>query len=252
MNQRLPGKVVIITGAAQGIGRAYAVACAAAGANVCVSDIAEPNETVSAVTAAGGKAIGVAADVRDQSSLDALVDRALSTYGRLDVLVNNAAIFGTLGLKPFSEIAADEWDSVMAVNVRGTWQAVKAAAPAMRRSGGGKIINIASGTVFKGNPNLLHYVTSKGAIISMTRSLARELADDNICVNAIAPGLVMSESVQKHPDWGKVTAAIVASRALKRDQTPQDLIGALFFLASSDSDFMTGQTIVVDGGSVMH
>jgi NAD(P)-dependent dehydrogenase (short-subunit alcohol dehydrogenase family) len=173
-------------------------------------------------------------------------------FGRLDILVNNAGMFGSLKMQGFADISIEEWDRVMAVNVRGVWQAIVAAVPALRKSGGGKIINISSGTAFKGSPYLLHYVTSKGAVIALTRAIARELGDSNICVNAIAPGLVMSSNVRSHPDWLGVAASIVSSRAIKRESMPDDLIGALLFLASSDSNFVTGQTLVVDGGSVMH
>ncbi|HWW49893.1 MAG TPA: SDR family oxidoreductase [Xanthobacteraceae bacterium] len=252
MSKRLQGKVAIVTGAAQGIGRTYALALAEAGAKVCVSDIVIPDETVAAVVAAGGEASGIVADVSDQASLDAMVTHCMESFGRLDILVNNAGMFGSLKMQNFSEIAIEEWDRVMAVNVRGVWQAITAAVPAMKRSGGGKIINISSGTAFKGSPHLLHYVTSKGAVIALTRAIARELGGSNICVNAIAPGLVMSRNVQAHPDWQNAAASIVSSRAIKRDSTPEDLIGALLFLASPESDFVTGQTLVIDGGSVMH
>lgn len=252
MSKRLQGKVAIVTGAAQGIGRTYALALAEAGAKVCVSDIVIPDETVAAVVAAGGEASGIVADVSDQASLDAMVTHCMESFGRLDILVNNAGMFGSLKMQNFSEIAIEEWDRVMAVNVRGVWQAITAAVPAMKRSGGGKIINVSSGTAFKGSPHLLHYVTSKGAVIALTRAIARELGGSNICVNAIAPGLVMSRNVQAHPDWQNAAASIVSSRAIKRDSTPEDLIGALLFLASPESDFVTGQTLVIDGGSVMH
>jgi NAD(P)-dependent dehydrogenase (short-subunit alcohol dehydrogenase family) len=251
-SSRLAGKVAIVTGAAQGIGRTYAEELSKAGAAVVVTDIATSRETVEAIRVAGGRAIDMVADVTDRASLDRLVEETVNAFGRLDILVNNAALFGKLAMRGFADIPQDEWDRVMIVNVRGTWQAIAAAAPAMKRSGGGKVINISSGTVFKGSPFLLHYVTSKAAVIGLTRSVARELAADKICVNAIAPGLVMSDAVQSHPGWGEVVQSIVASRAIKRDSTPEDLIGALLFLASDDSDFVTGQTLVVDGGSVMH
>ncbi|WP_213774377.1 3-oxoacyl-ACP reductase family protein [Bradyrhizobium sp. dw_78] len=251
-SSRLAGKVAIVTGAAQGIGRTYAEELAKAGAAVAVSDVGLPTATAEAIRSAGGKVIEVVADVTDRASLDRLADATVKAFGRLDILVNNAALFGKLTMQNFAEIPVEEWDRVMAVNVRGTWQSIAAVTPAMKAAGGGKIINISSGTVFKGSPYLLHYVTSKAAVIGLTRSVARELAADKICVNAIAPGLVMSEAVQSHPGWGEVAASIVASRAIKRDSTPDDLIGALLFLASDDANFVTGQTIVVDGGSVMH
>lgn len=252
VSKRLENKVAVVTGAAQGIGRTYALALAVEGARVCVSDIVLPEETAAEIIKAGGEAIAVKADVSDRASLDAMVAQTVASYGRLDVLVNNAGMFGSLKMQGFEDIPAEEWDRVMAVNVRGVWQAISAAVPAMKTSGGGSIINISSGTAFKGSPYLLHYVTSKGAVIALTRAIARELGDSNICVNAIAPGLVMSSNVQSHPDWQNVAASIVSSRAIKRDSTPDDLIGALLFLASDESKFVTGQTLVVDGGSVMH
>lgn len=248
----LTGKVAIVTGAQQGIGRQYAVALARAGASVCVSDIADPTAAVADIKQMGGEAIAVACDVTKDDSLRHMVSEVEQKYGRADILVNNAALFGALSMASFTDLPEDEWDRVMRVNVRGTWQATKAVFPLMVKSGGGKIINISSATVFKGTPKLLHYVASKGAIIALTRSLAREVADQNICVNAIAPGLIASDNVRDHPDWKSVAASVVANRALKREAVPADLIGALLFFASDASDFITGQTLVVDGGVVMH
>lgn len=249
---RIDEQVAIVTGAAQGIGATYARALAEAGARVVVADVADTQITVDALQAKGYQAIGVHVDVTRADSVAAMVDATIRRFGRIDILVNNAALFADLTLKSFECIESDEWDRVMAVNVRGTFECAKAVAPVMREQGRGKIINIASGTVFKGTPMMLHYVTSKGAVVALTRSLARELGVDGIAVNVLAPGLVMTENVRKHPDWqGAVVANNIASRAVKREQEPQDLIGALLFLASADSDFMTGQTMVVDGGSVM-
>ena len=250
---RLSGKVAIVTGAAQGIGASYAIAMAAEGAKVVVSDLMESTETLAEIKKSGGDAIDCPADVSSPESVAAMAARAVEVFGGIDILVNNAALFGKLVDKPFTEIDSTEWDNVMAVNVRGSLECIKAVFPTMRDNNYGKIINIASGTVFKGAPHLLHYVTSKGAIIAMTRSLSRELGEYNICINALAPGLTMSENVAAGSNYNadKLNANMV-TRALKRLQEPRDLVGAVLFLASSDSDFMTGQTMVVDGGSVMH
>jgi len=249
---RLDGRVAVVTGAARGIGAAYARALSAEGARTVVCDILDPQRTVDEITAAGGSAIGVHTDVTDDQSLQAMTERTLDEFGTIDICVTNAALFADLDQKPFTEIDLDEWDRVFRVNVRGVFQTVKAVLPEMAKRKSGKIINIASATVFKGVPMLLHYVSSKGAIVAFTRALAREVGDDNICVNTIAPGLTMSERLADREQWTRIKDANAATRAFKRDQAPDDLIGALLFLASSDSDFMTGQTVVVDGGSVMH
>jgi NAD(P)-dependent dehydrogenase (short-subunit alcohol dehydrogenase family) len=250
---RLSGKIAIVTGAAQGIGASYATAIAAEGAKVLVSDIMSCDPVVEEIRKAGGEAVATITDVSSPESAAAMVAKAVDAFGGVDILVNNAAIFGKLTDKFFADIESLEWDNVMAVNVRGTFECVKAVYPVMRDNNYGKIINIASGTVFKGAPNLLHYVTSKGAVIAMTRSLSRELGQYNICVNALAPGLTMSENVVAGSNYNaEKLDANRSTRALKRYQEPRDLVGAVLFLASSDSDFMTGQTMVVDGGSVMH
>jgi NAD(P)-dependent dehydrogenase (short-subunit alcohol dehydrogenase family) len=178
-----------------------------------------------------------------------MAEKTLDYFGTIDILVNNAAIFGTLVPGRFEDIDVAEWDDLMAVNVKGPWLCTKAVAPIMRNNGCGKIINIASGTLYKGTPGLLHYVTSKGAVMAMTRVLSRELGEDGICVNTISPGLTMSENVINSENWKAGRDANKATRALKRYQIPEDLIGALIFLSSEDSDFMTGQSMVVDGGS---
>lgn len=250
---RLNGRVAIVTGAAQGIGAQYAHALAAEGAAVTVADVLDAGPVAKSIVDKGGKALAVRADVTDAASVRGMVATTIEHFGGLDILVNNAALFGKVALKPFDDIDSAEWDRMMAVNVRGTFECVKAAAPEMRRRKYGKIINIASGTVFKGPPMMLHYVTSKGAIVAMTRSLARELGDDGIRVNSLAPGLVMSENVLANPAWqGAVAQNNVASRAIKREATPKDMCGTLVYLCSAESDFMTGQVLVIDGGSVMH
>jgi len=250
---RLNGRVAIVTGAAQGIGAQYARALAAEGAAVMLGDRLDAVPVAQAIVAAGGKASSVSLDVTDAVSVRNMVAETVRQFGSLDILVNNAGLFAQLALKPFEEIDSAEWDRVMAVNVRGSFECAKAAAPEMRKKKYGKIVNIASGTVFKGAPMLLHYVTSKGAVIAMTRCLARELGDDGIRVNTLAPGLVMSEGVRAHADWkGSTLNNNIASRAIKREATPEDLCGTLIYLCSPESDFVTGQVLVVDGGSVMH
>ena len=250
---RLSGRTAIVTGAAQGIGAHYARAMAAEGASVALVDVLDPGPAARAIVNAGGKALALRADVTDAQSVRQMVAATEASLGPADILVNNAALFGNLARKRFEEIDSAEWDRVMSVNVRGVFECVKAVAPQMRGRKYGKIVNIASGTVFKGTPLLLHYVTSKGAIVAMTRALARELGEDGIRVNTLAPGLVMSENVVANPAWtGGVVESTVASRAIKREEMPEDLLGALVFLCSAESDFVTGQVIVVDGGSVMH
>jgi NAD(P)-dependent dehydrogenase (short-subunit alcohol dehydrogenase family) len=182
-----------------------------------------------------------------------MVKATVDAFGRIDVLVNNAAVFARLpAIKPFEQLTQEEWDLALSVNVRGVFECTKAVLPHMRKQGHGKVINVSSGTAFKGTPGMLHYVASKGAVVSMTRSLANELGKDNITCNCIAPGLVMTDAILNQPGIENVRAGAVDSRFLKRQQQPQDLAGTLVYLASADSDFVTGQIIVVDGGSALH
>lgn len=250
---RLQGKVAIITGGAQGIGLVYAKALSNEGARVVLADILDGESAASSITANGGEAIFVRTDVSDAGSVQTLADTAEAKFGRIDVLVNNAAIWASLSPKPFDHITPEEWDKVMAVNVKGPFLCARAVVPAMRRNGYGRIINISSGTAFKGTPHFLHYVSSKGAVLSLTKALAREVGADGITVNTLAPGFVLSEQVIASPDLVEtLSAPVIASRAIKRDQVPDDLIGPLLFLASDDSRFMTGEVVVIDGGSAMH
>jgi NAD(P)-dependent dehydrogenase (short-subunit alcohol dehydrogenase family) len=247
---RLHDKIAVITGAAAGIGFAYAKRFLAEGARVVVADIADPAAAADKLDAAG-RALGVRTDVSDAGSVGAMVAAALARYGRIDVLVNNAAVFATLKPQPFDEIPEAEWDRVMAVNVKGVWNCARAVVPAMRAQGGGRIVNVASAIVAKGTARLMHYVTSKGAVVAMTRALARELGPDRITVNAVAPGLILSDTVQANPDITSFQeSAVMQARSLKRDAFPDDVEGTVVFLASDDSAFMSGQTLIVDGGSV--
>jgi NAD(P)-dependent dehydrogenase (short-subunit alcohol dehydrogenase family) len=250
---RLTDKIAIVTGGAQGIGAAFAHGLASEGAKVVIADISDGSETANSIVRANGAAIYVKTDVSSADSVKAMVDRTVGEFGGVDILVNNAALFAKLATRKFLDIPTAEFDAVMAVNVRGPFECAKAVAPVMIARGSGKIVNIASGTVFKGVPDLLHYVSSKGAIVAMTRCLARELGAHKINVNAIAPGLTMSDGVLKDSDYtDKYIEANLNARAFKRRQVPSDLVGTVVFLSSPDSDFMTGQTLVVDGGNVMH
>lgn len=247
---KLENRVVIVTGGAAGIGRVYARRLLDEGARVLIADIVDPGDTVGALKA-HGDVRGITMDVASAASAQAMAEAALQAFGRIDVLVNNAAVFAALKPQTFDAIAEPEWERVMAVNVKGVWNCVKAVVPAMKAQGGGRIVNVASAIAPKGSPYLLHYVVSKGAVITMTRALARELGEFGIAVNALAPGLTLSDGVLKNPDIAAFQAApVMQSRSFKREETPEDLEGALVFLASEESAFMTGQTVVVDGGSI--
>jgi NAD(P)-dependent dehydrogenase (short-subunit alcohol dehydrogenase family) len=217
-------------------------------AKVVVSDIADPARVANEIKADGGSAIAVAADVTSDDSWAALVEQSEAEFGPIEILVNNAALFAELMITPIMKMSNDEWDRVMLVNARGSFQGIKATVPSMLKNGRGKIINISSGTFYYGGPGFAHYVSSKGAILGLTRSAARELADKNIFVNCIVPGLTESEGVQNHPQLDIARAPTLQSRMLKRDMMPEDLIGALLFYATEDSDFLTGQSMNVDGG----
>jgi NAD(P)-dependent dehydrogenase (short-subunit alcohol dehydrogenase family) len=251
---RLAGRTAIVTGGAKGIGAHYSRALAAEGARVMIADIADGRGLAEEIAAAHGanSVTSVIADVSDEASVKSLVAATMERFGRIDVLVNNAALFAPLQETKCTEIDAALWDQVMAVNLRGPFLMVKHVAPHMQARGYGKIINIGSGTAYRGIPWMLHYVTTKGGIMAMTRALARELGEYGIRVNTLAPGFTLSDTVMSE-NPGHVNTArerAVQSRSLHRDEHPQDLLGALIFLSSADSDFVTGQTMMVDGGNV--
>jgi len=246
---RLKDKVAIVTGAAQGLGRAFSIALAGQGAKVMVVDLSALDGVVKEIEASGGVAKALQADVSIEEDTFKIAEETARSFGKIDILVNNAAIAYGLVRKPFFEIDPKVWDKVMAVNVKGLWLCAKAVFPYMKQQGKGKIINLSSETFFTGSHGLVHYVASKGGVIGLTRALAIELGPYNININAVAPGFTNTESSRSVMD---VTKYDVSRTPLGRLQQPYDLIGALVFLASDDSDFITGQTLLVDGGRVMH
>jgi 3-oxoacyl-[acyl-carrier protein] reductase len=252
MIEGLKDRVVIVTGGAHGIGKAYGLAFARAGARVVVADIDEPaaNLVVAEINEKyPAAALALRTDVSEEVSTRKMAQSTLERFGRIDVLINNAAVFSVVPMNRgrIETIDPDEWDRLMAVNLRGLFFCCRAVLPAMRKQKSGKIMTIASGTVFAGAPGRIHYVTSKAATIGFTRTLAREVGDDNINVNCLAPGNTLSEESPTEP-MIKFRESSVGLRSLKRVQMPEDVVGAMLFLASPLSDFITGQTINVDGG----
>jgi 3-oxoacyl-[acyl-carrier protein] reductase len=243
-------RVAIVTGAAQGIGRAFALRFAADGYAVVVADTneAKAQSVCAEITGAGGTASAIVVDVADEAACARMASHATATYGQLDVLINNAAFFSTLVRRPFWEIDAAEFDHVMAVNVRGTWLAMKAAVPALRASTNGSIINMSSNTFLSGRTGFLHYVTSKGAIVGLTRAAARELGPEGVRVNCILPGATTTE-VSRASDDPERARELAKARSIAREQTPADLVGTAAFLASDDARYITGQSFTVDGGT---
>jgi NAD(P)-dependent dehydrogenase (short-subunit alcohol dehydrogenase family) len=246
---QLDGKVAVVTGAAQGIGKAIADGLARDGARIVVADL----RGAEAAAARYPEGVGLTVDVADEAAVQRLVDDTVTRCGGIDVLVNNAGVYASLAMRPFTEIPLAEWRQVMDVNVASMFLTCRAAVPVMRERGGGSIVNISSGTPFRGVPFLLHYVTSKGAIVAFTRALAKELGKDGIRVNCVAPGFTMSQGVLDNPEVVEQLRDVsVAARTIQRDQEPEDVVGAVAYLAGPSASFVTGQTIVIDGGQTFH
>ena len=246
----LQGKTVLVTGAARGLGAEFVRVLSAAGAKVVAGDLSDCAETAAS---ASGEALALRLDVTDMASVQAAADAAVERFGSLDILINNAALYGGMTGGRFEKLASDEWDRAMNVNVKGIWHCCKAAVPAMRQAGGGSIVNVSSVAALYGTPYALHYTTSKAAVIGLTRGLARELGPDNIRVNAIAPSAVMTEGTKQFfgDRLDKSLTHIAGNQAIQRNLMPSDISGAVLWLASDQSLFVTGQTIAIDGGTVM-
>jgi NAD(P)-dependent dehydrogenase (short-subunit alcohol dehydrogenase family) len=249
MSGSLDGRVAIVTGAAQGIGNAIAAGLAAEGARIVVADLDRAEEAAAAFEGS----LGLTVDVADEEQVARMADEVMERCGRIDILVNNAGLYASLPMRPFTEIPVAEWRQVMDINVLSMFLTCRAVVPRMRDQGGGRIVNISSGTPFRGVPFLLHYVTSKGAIVALTRALAKELGKDDVLVNCVAPGFTMSDGVRDHPEVVEALRDVsVSARTLQRDQESEDVVGAVVFLCGPGASFITGQTMVIDGGQYFH
>jgi 3-oxoacyl-[acyl-carrier protein] reductase len=246
----LQDRVVIVTGGSQGIGRSFAIGCAAQGAKVVIADVREAAETVTAVEQQGSQALYVPTDVTDEKATQRMAAETVRAFGRIDGLINNAAYFREVSLIEFEKLSVELWDTIFAVNVRGPFLCCKAVISTMRAQGAGSIVNISSATAVGGAPRFLHYVSTKGALLGFTKALAKEVGEHGVRVNAIAPGFVLTDATQSRPsEWREYFRE---ARALKREEVPEDVVGTALYLLSDLSGFVTGQTIVVDGGHFLH
>jgi NAD(P)-dependent dehydrogenase (short-subunit alcohol dehydrogenase family) len=246
---QLDGRVAIVTGGAKGIGRAIADGLAAEGARIVIADLEGAEEAAASYP----EGIGLTVDVADEDAVGQMTTEVVERCGAIDILVNNAGLYASLAMRPFTSIPLEEWRRVMDVNVASMFLACRSVVPVMREQGGGSIVNISSGTPFRGVPFLLHYVTSKGAIVALTRALAKELGKDGVRVNCVAPGFTMSDGVKEHPEViEQLRDVSIAARTIQRDQEPEDVVGAVVYFVSPAASFVTGQTIVIDGGQYFH
>ena len=252
----LTGKTVIVTGGGTGIGKVYSESLASAGANVVIADLAaeEGQMVADEISKSGGSALSIGTDISSENATARMAQAAIDAFGRIDGLINNASMMSVLARRPWYEIDVDEWDQVMAVNLRGMFLCCRAVYPQMKAQQKGKIVNISSSRVWKGTPHRLHYTTSKAGVIGLTRALSNEVGDDNITVNAVTPGFTESETqmASSTPAFIESRKEMYQKRSFKRAQMPADLVGAVTFLLSDASDFMTGQTLNIDGGESTH
>lgn len=252
---RLKDKVAIVTGSARGMGRVFALRLAKEGARLTICDVLDCSPVAKEIEAIGGEVLALKTDVTSEKDTAEMAQKTADRFGRIDILVNNAAIIGAIEVKdfvkPVEKLMAADWDRILAVNIKGVFLCCKAVMPYMKKQGGGKIVNIASNVAFTGLPEFIHYSTSKGGVVTMTRGLAMALGDFNINVNAVAPGLVMTEAMQSAfpPEYSKM---VVGKQLLKKSIEPEDVAGAVLFLASDEADKITGQTLAVNAGEYMH
>jgi 3-oxoacyl-[acyl-carrier protein] reductase len=253
---RLKGKVAIITGSARGMGRVFALRFAKEGAKLTICDILDCKPVAEEIKAAGGEVLALKIDVTNEKETAEMAKKTFERFGRIDILVNNAAVIGTIEtkdfVKPVEEIVSADWDRILAVNIKGVFLGTKAVIPYMKKQGGGKVVNMASTVAFSGLPHFLHYSTSKGSVVTMTRGLARALGDYNINVNAVAPGLVMTEAMQGAYDPDFYKDLVATKQLIHKNVEPEDVANAVLFMASDEADKITGQTLAVNAGEYLH